>query len=140
MKVISGKMTSGTELYNTRAEKPEKIGSLFFLRGKTQLDADQASAGDIVASAKLQFTQTGDTLCDKANFIKYPPVDFPEPSLYMAVEPKAKGDEDKINSGLHKLMEEDPSFVMIRNTETHQTLIGGQGRNSDRNYNCQVKG
>jgi len=127
MKVISGKIHGGTELYNTRAEKPEKIGNLFYLRGKTQAEADTVMAGDIVAAAKLQVTQTGDTLCDKANFIKYPPVAFPEPSLYMAVEPKAKGDDEKISSGLHKLMEEDPSFVMTRNTETHQTLIGGQG-------------
>ncbi len=127
MKVISGKISAGTEVFNARAEKSEKIGSMFFLRGKHQEETTSASAGDIVAVSKLQFTQTGDTLCDKANFIKYPPLEFPEPSLYMAVEPKAKGDEEKISSGLHKLMEEDPSFVMNRNTETHQTLIGGQG-------------
>jgi elongation factor G len=127
MKVISGKLTAGMEVLNTRTEKPEKLGALFFLRGKSQTEADTVSAGDIVAAAKLQYTQTGDTLCDKANFIKYPPVSFPEPSLYMAVEPKAKGDEEKISSGLAKLMEEDPSFIMTRNTETHQTLIGGQG-------------
>lgn len=127
MKVISGKLTAGMEIYNTRAEKSEKLGALFFMRGKTQVEAASVSAGDIVAAAKLQFTQTGDTLCDKANFIQYPPVSFPEPSLYMAVEPKAKGDEEKISSGLHKLMEEDPSFLITRNTETHQTLIGGQG-------------
>ena len=127
MKVISGKLHSGMEIFNTRTEKPEKLGALFFMRGKTQAEADSVVAGDIVAAAKLQFTQTGDTLCEKAHFIKYPPVAFPEPSLYMAVEPKAKGDEEKISTGLHKLMEEDPSFVMTRNTETHQTLIGGQG-------------
>ncbi len=127
LKVISGKLHGGMELFNTRVEKPEKMGALFFLRGKTQAEADLAVAGDIVAAAKLQFTQTGDTLCDKAHFIQYPPVSFPEPSLYMAVEPKAKGDDEKISSGLHKLMEEDPSFVLIRNTETHQSLIGGQG-------------
>ncbi|HML38721.1 MAG TPA: elongation factor G [Bacillota bacterium] len=127
MKVISGKLNSGMEIYNTRAEKPEKLGALFFMRGKGQAEADSVSAGDIAAAAKLQFAQTGDTLCDKANFIKYPAVSFPEPSLYMAVEPKAKGDDEKISSGLHKLMEEDPSFLITRNTETHQTLIGGQG-------------
>lgn len=127
MKVISGKISAGTEVFNARVEKSEKIGSMFFLRGKHQEETQGASAGDIVAVSKLQFTQTGDTLCDKANFIKYPALEFPEPSLYMAVEPKAKGDEEKISSGLHKLMEEDPSFVMTRNNETHQTLIGGQG-------------
>jgi elongation factor G len=127
LKVISGKLNAGMEVFNARAEKPEKMGALFFMRGKSQTEADSVSAGDIVAAAKLQFTQTGDTLCDKANIIQYPPVSVPEPSLFMAVEPKAKGDEEKISSGLHKLMEEDPSFQMTRNTETHQTLIGGQG-------------
>ncbi|MDD3874463.1 MAG: elongation factor G, partial [Methanosarcina sp.] len=127
MKVVSGKIDSGMELYNVRAEKTEKMGSIFFLRGKTQSEAANISAGDIVAASKLQYTQTGDTLCDKSNYIQYPAVDFPEPSLFMAVVPKAKGDEDKIGSGLTKLMEEDPSFVMVRNAETHQTLIGGQG-------------
>lgn len=127
IKVISGKLTSGSELFNTRTEKLEKLAGLFFLRGKTHQDIDYALAGDIAAAAKLQFTQTGDTLCDKANYIKYPPVSFPEPSLYMAVEAKVKGEEEKISSGIHKLMEEDPSFILTRNTETHQTLIGGQG-------------
>jgi elongation factor G len=127
MKVISGKLHSGIEVFNTRVEKPEKLGALFFMRGKTQAESDTIVAGDIVAAAKLQFTQTGDTLCDKAHIIKYPAVAFPEPSLYMAVEPKTKGDDEKISSGIHKLMEEDPSFLITRNTETHQTLIGGQG-------------
>jgi elongation factor G len=127
MKVLSGKINAGTELYNTRMEKSEKMGSVFYLRGKTQAEAGVVEAGDIVAASKLQHTQTGDTLCDKANYIHYPPVSFPEPSLFMAVVPKAKGDEEKIGSGLQRLMEEDPSFVMQRNAETHQTLIGGQG-------------
>jgi len=126
-KVISGKVTPGQEIYNTRAEKSEKLGAVFFLRGKTQGDAPSVVAGDILAIAKLQYTQTGDTLCDKANFIKYPPVEFPQPSLFLAVEPKAKGEEEKIGTGLNKLMEEDPSFVLQRNVETRQTLIGGQG-------------
>ena len=126
-KVISGKVTPGQEIYNTRAEKSEKLGAVFFMRGKTQGEAPTAAAGDIVALAKLQYTQTGDTLCDKANFIKYPRVDFPQPSLFIAVEPKVKGEEDKIGTGLNKLMEEDPSFVLQRNKETRQTLVGGQG-------------
>lgn len=127
LKVISGKITPGLELYNARAEKAEKMGTLFYLRGKTQGDVSVIEAGDIVAATKLQFTQTGDTLCDKANYIQYPPVAFPEPSLFMAVQAKAKGDEDKISSGIQRLIEEDPSFTLVRNTETHQTLIGGQG-------------
>lgn len=127
IKLISGKLTQGMELYNTRTEKAEKMGTLFYLRGKNQSEVGTIEAGDIVAATKLQFTQTGDTLCDKANYIQYPPVNFPEPSLYMAIEAKAKGDEDKIGSGIARLIEEDPSFVMSRNAEIHQTLIGGQG-------------
>ncbi|MDR1247091.1 MAG: elongation factor G [Clostridiales Family XIII bacterium] len=127
LKVISGKLTLGADIYNARAEKAEKLGSMFYLRGKTQSDAPNAPAGDIVAASKLQFTQTGDTLCDKANIIQYPAVSFPAPSLFIAVEPKVQGEEEKIGSGLHRLMEEDPSFVMERNIETHQTLLGGQG-------------
>lgn len=126
-KVISGKLTPGQEIYNTRAEKPEKLGAMFFLRGKTQGESAPVEAGDIVAIAKLQVTKTGDTLCDKAHPITYPPISFPQPSLFVAIEPKVKGEEEKVSSGLHRLMEEDPSFVLERNVETHQTLLGGQG-------------
>ena len=126
-KVISGTLKSGQEIYNARAEKTEKLGSMFFMRGKTQEEAPVVEAGDIVAIAKLQFTKTGDTLCEKANIIKFEPVQFPSPSLYIAVEPAKKGDDEKVGTGLHKLMEEDPSFVLERNVETHQTLLGGQG-------------
>lgn len=126
-KVISGKLTAGMEVYNGNAEKAEKLGSMFFLRGKTQGDAPSVAAGDIVALGKLQFTKTGDTLCEKANIIKFPPVDFAKPSLFMAIEAAGKGEDEKMASGLHKLMEEDPSFILTRNSETRQTLIGGQG-------------
>ena len=126
-KVISGTLKAGQEIYNARAEKSEKLGAMFFMRGKTQEEAPVVEAGDIVAIAKLQFTKTGDTLCEKANIIKFEPVQFPSPSLYIAVEPAKKGDDEKVGTGFHKLMEEDPSFVLERNVETHQTLLGGQG-------------
>jgi len=127
VKVISGKFKPGQEIFNTKSGKMEKLGAMFFLRGKTQGESAEVEAGDIVAIAKLQFTHTGDTLSDKANQITYPPIKFPEPSLYLAVEPKVKGEDEKISTGLHRLMEEDPSFRLERNTETHQTLLGGQG-------------
>ncbi|MBQ3610882.1 MAG: elongation factor G [Firmicutes bacterium] len=126
-KVISGTLKAGQEVYNARAEKAEKLGAMFFMRGKQHEDAAAVEAGDIVAIAKLQYTKTGDTLCEKANIVKFPEVEFPKPSLYQAVEPAKKGDDEKVGSGLHKLMEEDPSFVLERNVETHQTLLGGQG-------------
>ncbi len=127
MKVVTGKLTSGMEILNERAGKTEKLGKLFFLRGKEQQELDYAEAGDIVAVAKLQHTVSGDTLCDKNDIIRYLPLDYPSPSLYVAIEAADKKDEDKIFSGLTRLREEDPSFVVERNDETHQTLLGGQG-------------
>ena len=127
LKVVTGKLNSGDEVYNERAGKMEKLGKLFFLRGKSQQELNYAEAGDIVAVAKLQYTQSGDTLCDKNDIIRFLPLDYPSPSYYIAIEPVDKGDEEKMGSGLAKLREEDPSFVVERNVETHQTLLGGQG-------------
>ena len=127
MKVVTGKLTSGMEILNERTGKTEKLGKLFFLRGKEQQELKYAEAGDIVAVAKLQHTVSGDTLCDKNDIIRYLPLDYPSPSLYVAIEAVDKKDEDKIFSGLTRLREEDPSFVVERNDETHQTLLGGQG-------------
>ncbi len=127
MKVVTGKLTSGMEILNERTGKGEKLGKLFFLRGKEQQELNYAEAGDIVAVAKLQHTLSGDTLCDKNDIIRYLPLDFPTPSLYVAIEAADKKDEDKVFSGLTRLREEDPSFVVERNNETHQTLLGGQG-------------
>lgn len=127
MKVVTGVLRTGMEMYNERSGKLEKIGKLFFLRGKEQVDLDYAEAGDIVAVAKLNNTQSGDTLCEKDDIIRFLPLDFPKPSYYIAIEAADKNDEDKVFSGLSKLREEDPSFVVERNNETHQTLLGGQG-------------
>ena len=127
MKVVTGKLTSGMEILTERTGKTEKLGKLFFLRGKEQQELNYAEAGDIVAVAKLQHTVSGDTLCDKNDIIRYLPLDYPSPSLYVAIEAVDKKDEDKIFSGLTRLREEDPSFVVERNDETHQTLLGGQG-------------
>lgn len=127
MKVVTGKMNSGTEVYNERIGKTEKLGKLFFLRGKEQLELNYAEAGDIVAVAKLQNTKSGDTLCDKSDVIRYLPLDFPSPTFYIAIEALDKNDDEKMGVGLARLREEDPSFVVERNNETHQTLLGGQG-------------
>ena len=127
MKVVSGKLNAGTEVLNERTGKMEKIGKLFFLRGNQPEDLNYAEAGATVAAAKLQYTLSGDTLCDKSDVIRYLPLDYPKPSLYVAIEAADKKDEDKVFSGLAKLREEDPSFTIERNNETHQTLLGGQG-------------
>lgn len=126
-KVLSGTAKLGQELYNPRAQKSEKLGSMFFVRGKQQENATEVPAGDMVALAKLQHTKTGDTLCLKAKAVTMPGINFPKPNYFVAVEPAEKKDEEKMAQGLHKLMEEDPSFVLERNVETHQSLLGGQG-------------
>lgn len=127
VKVISGSLKADTEVLNSNKNEKEKIGSLFFLRGKHQEETKEVKAGDIAAVAKLQHAKTGDTLCDPANPIKYSDIEFMEPQLYLAIEPKSRGDEEKISAGLVKLSEEDPSFCFTRNAETKQTLIRGQG-------------
>ena len=100
---------------------------MFFVRGKHQENATEVPAGDMVALAKLQHTKSGDTLCLKAKAVTMPGINFPKPNYFVAVEPAEKKDEEKMAQGLHKLMEEDPSFVLERNVETHQSLLGGQG-------------
>ncbi|QQY79450.1 elongation factor G [Keratinibaculum paraultunense] len=126
-KVISGKITKDDEIYNASKDTTEKLGGLFVLRGKNQIDVPEILAGDIGATSKLQITQTGDTICSKSDPILYPRIEYPQPTLYFAVEPKSKGDEEKISSSLRKLVEEDPTFIIERNSETKQLLIGGQG-------------
>lgn len=126
-KVYSGKFTKDTEVLNANKDEYEKIGPVFLVRGKSQVEVDYVNSGDIGATAKLQVTETGDTLCDKTKPIVYEGINFPRPCLYMAVEPKEKGDEEKIGTSLHRLTDEDPSFTVLRNHETKQLLIGGQG-------------
>ena len=126
-KVVSGTLKPGVELYNPRSEKPEKLGSVFFVRGKNQEMADSVPAGDLVALGKLQFTKTGDTLCSKAKQVEVAEISFPKPCYFVAVEAADKNEDEKMAQGLIKLMEEDPTFVLERNVETHQTLLGGQG-------------
>lgn len=126
-KVNSGKISKDDEVYNLNKDESEKLGGLFTLRGKEQIDMDEILAGDIGATSKLDITVTGDTLSDKNNPTKYEPLSYPEPTLFMGVEPKSKGDEGKIGTSLRRLQEEDPTFSLSRNEDTKQLLIGGQG-------------
>ena len=126
-KVVSGEITTDMEVLNSNKGKKEKLSNLFLLRGKKQVAADKLVAGDIAAVAKLQYTTTGDTLCDAGNIVVFEPADFPAPSISMAIEPKSKGDEEKISSGIQRLVEEDPTLKVEKNTETKQTLISGMG-------------
>ena len=127
MRVFSGVLKSDSTIYNTATEKTEKISQLFVLRGKKQIPVSMLVAGDIGAVAKLQNVNTNDTLCNQANAVVLDKIKFPEPVISMAVEPKTKGDEEKIGTGLHRLQDEDPTFKVSLNTETHQTIISGVG-------------
>jgi elongation factor G len=126
-RVMSGKAKTDSIVYNSTKDKQEKIGSMYFLRGKSQIPTSEIIAGDIGAVAKLQYTNTGDTLCEMALPIAFEKINFPEPSISMAVMPKSKGDEDKLSSGLFKLLEEDPTFKISRDVENAEMIVSGIG-------------
>ncbi len=126
-KVISGVFKPDSQAFNPNKDKSERIGPVFFMRGKTQLSANEIIAGDIGAVAKLQLTATGDTICDKNNPVQYLPIEFPDPVISFAVEPRSKGDEEKVMSGLSRFLDEDPTFFLERKAETRQTIISGLG-------------
>ncbi len=127
LKVISGTLLPDSTIYNVNKEKSEKISSIFAMKGKQQININKLVSGDIGAVAKLSVTDTNDTLASKDIGVLVEPITFPEPMLGMAIMPKAKGDEDKIGTGLNRLLEEDPTFKMMLNTETKQTIIYGVG-------------
>ena len=127
-KVISGKLKKDTPLYNSSKEEAEKLGGVYVIRGKNQMEVEEICAGDIGATTKLAVTGTGDTLCTKDHIVKYKRIKYPQPVLFYAIEAKTKGDEEKLSTSLRKLREEDPSFVIERNAETKQLTIGGLGQ------------
>ena len=126
-KIISGTFKKDLHLVNARTQATEKIGHIFFIRGKKQFETDSVAAGDICVVSKLDKTKTGDTLCDPSRVVSVYGIDFPKPCLSMAILPQAKGDEEKIGTGLHKLREEDRTFVFENNVETHQQVVSGLG-------------
>lgn len=127
IRVFSGVLTSDTNLFNSTKEKPEKISQLFFIRGKNQQQTESIPAGDIGVLVKLTETTTGDTLCEKDKPVTLEGIDFPEPTLSIAVEPKTQGDEDKLATALARLVEEEPTVRVTKNVETKQTVITGIG-------------
>jgi elongation factor G len=126
-RVYSGTFRPDQTVFNATQNQDERVGQVFTMRGKTQEPVSEVPAGDIAALAKLAHTVTGDTLCTRAASAVLPGIDFPDPLLALAIEPKTKGDEDKLSTALHKLAEEDPTFHHERNPETRQTLIKGMG-------------
>jgi elongation factor G len=128
MKVISGKVASDATVCNSTRDTMERLGALHVIQGKTLDKINEASTGDIVAVVKLKDTQTGDTLCDKANPIVYPPVEYPEAAIAFAIEPKSRADEEKISVALHKILEEDPSLHFDRDAQTKEFILSGSGQ------------
>ncbi len=126
-KVFSGVIKSDSQVFNASKGAMERIGQLFMIKGKTQEPVTELGAGDIGAVAKLQETFTNNTLCDKDKPIVFNPIQFPKPKLSLAVEPKAKGDEDKIGTGLARLTEEDPTFEVYKDKITHEIIASGIG-------------
>ncbi len=127
MRVFSGTLKPDSMLFNATKEKTERIGSIFTMRGKTQDPVTVANAGDIVVVAKLAETGTGDTLCDKDKPVVYPPISYPRQMFTLCIEPKNKGDEDKIGTALTRLADEDPTLKFKKHPETSQLLVSGLG-------------
>lgn len=126
-RVITGEAQDDMTVLNTNKHKNEKLSHICFLRGKTQIPTKKIIAGDIGAISKLQYTNTGDTLCSPDFKIMYDKMNFPGAVCSMSVIPKAKGDEDKISQSLAKLKEEDPVFEVSRDIENAETIISGLG-------------
>ncbi|SHH87393.1 elongation factor G [Desulfosporosinus lacus] len=127
LRVYGGKFTAESLVYNSSRESEEKIGQPFYLRGKIQEPVGSVLAGDIAVIAKLQEVKSGDTLCAKDHPIELEGIDFPIPALSVAIQAKTKGDEDKLSSALTRLLEEDPTIRISKNTETKELILTGLG-------------
>ena len=128
LRVVSGTLKSDSAVHNLRADAPERLGHLVALQGKTQTHVPELKAGDLGAVAKLKDTRTSDILADKASAVRFGEIQFPEPVLAYAIEPKSRGDEDKISTAMQRLREEDPSIGYTRDPQTHELLLAGQGQ------------
>jgi elongation factor G len=126
-RVYSGTVNKGDEVYNSTKEKRERIGRLLLMHANQREDLDVAMAGDIVAGLGFKDVTTGDTLCDRSNPVVLERMEFPEPVIHVAIEPKTKVDQDKLGRALKSLSEEDPTFRVRTDDETGQTVISGMG-------------
>lgn len=126
-RVYSGKIKKGSTVYNSSAGKKERVGRLLRMYADRREDIDEVAAGDIGAVLGMKNTFTGDTLCDAANQILLETITFPDPVIFVAIEPKTLADQDRLSEALHKLSEEDPTFRVGTDENTGQTLIWGMG-------------
>ena len=127
VKVLSGEINSDTTLVNARTGETEKLGRLYTMCGKKATEVKALSCGDIGAIGKMDKVKTGDTLCDPRKVVSLKQIPYAEPCYSMAIAPKTKGQEEKVGTGLNRLNEEDPSFTLVNNAETHQLVISGAG-------------
>ncbi len=127
-RVYSGTFRSDSTVLNSSKGAKERIGQVVLLRGKTQAPAEAVAAGDLGAVVKLKETGTGDTLTDEKAGLKLPPLTFPHPLITCAVEPKAKGDDEKMSAGLNRLREEDPTLQIRYDPQTRETVVSGMGK------------
>ncbi|HEY8364642.1 MAG TPA: elongation factor G [Haloplasmataceae bacterium] len=125
--VRSGKVTRDQDIIISNNGKKVRMGQVYFLRGKEQLNTEEITSGDIGAVVKMQDLFTGCSICDPSNVILYKEIQNPSPTFYVAINPKNKNDEDKLSESLNKLNKEDTTFELVRNRETKQFLLGGQG-------------
>ena len=126
-RVYSGSINKGDEVYNSTKERKERLGRILLMHANQREDLDVAMAGDIVAGLGFKETTTGDTLCDRDNLIILERMEFPEPVIHVAIEPKTKDDQDKLGKALKSLSDEDPTFRVRSDEETGQTVISGMG-------------
>ncbi len=127
-RVMSGTLRGDTPVVNTTRSAPERLGQVALLQGKQIVPIPEIRAGDVGVVAKLKETKTGDTLSDPNQPIRYPEISFPAPAISFALEPKSKGDEEKISTALARLMEEDPVLKVGRDPQTHELLVSGNGQ------------
>ncbi len=127
IKVLSGHITSDLTLVNARTGASEKLGRLYVMKGKRAEEVKDLSCGDIGAIGKMDKVKTGDTLCDSRKVVSLKQIPFAEPCYSVAIAPKTRGQEDKVAQGLYRLNEEDPSFTLVNNGETHQMVLTGSG-------------
>jgi len=126
-KVYSGRLQSNGSFYNVNRGMKEKIGPLFSLLGKTQTPMDVVQAGDIACVAKLKETQTGDSISEEKNPLKFADIQFSEPAISFSLKPKTRTDEDKISNAIHKISAEDPTFRVTRDEQTKEMIVSGMG-------------
>ena len=127
IRIYSGTIKTGTSVYNSSREKTERVGRMLLMHANSREDTKEATTGDIVALAGLKFTVTGHTLCDEDKPILLEPMEFPDPVIEIAVEPKTKADQEKMGEALGRLAKEDPSFRVTSDEESGQTIIKGMG-------------